>query len=333
MPAAGYPIPQGVVLALRECELDPLETARALGLPVFASDGHETLGAEDFARVLEHLSRTVRRPLLGVEVGLRIRPELMGVLGIAAISAPSFGAAILRCAQYKRLLSLLHIELKHYEASFGVTMSFADRTSPSTLWQLDSEIAFLAGFGRKQTASPVEPCEVRLRRGREADARAYENELGCPVYLTDAHDEIRYSQAAFDAPLLAANAELYQFVTKTADRQLEETSAEILSRVGAAIRTLLPEGDASVRRVARRVGMSERSLQRALSAKGTTFSKVCDDTREALARTYVEEGRYIMAEVSYLVGFSTPQSFYRAFRRWTGTSPENYGRLHARGAA
>jgi AraC-like DNA-binding protein len=67
--------------------------------------------------------------------------------------------------------------------------------------------------------------------------------------------------------------------------------------------------------------MSARSLQRRLGDEGTSFDAVIDELRRDLAHRYLADPRIAIAEVAYLLGFSEPSAFHRAFKRWTGATP------------
>jgi AraC-like DNA-binding protein len=82
----------------------------------------------------------------------------------------------------------------------------------------------------------------------------------------------------------------------------------------------LRSADAHVDIVAARLGLTSRSLQRRLTDEGTTFATVREDVRRELARRYLTEGLPI-ADISFLLGFSEPSAFFRAFKRWTGETP------------
>lgn len=75
--------------------------------------------------------------------------------------------------------------------------------------------------------------------------------------------------------------------------------------------------------------MSDRSLQRALADEGLTLKAVVDDARAALARRHLEDSRLAIGEVGLLLGFQEVSAFYRAFRRWTGTTPLDFRRAAA----
>jgi AraC-like DNA-binding protein len=67
-----------------------------------------------------------------------------------------------------------------------------------------------------------------------------------------------------------------------------------------------------------------RGLPRRLQEERTAFHEVLDETRRDLAKRYVREQRLPLGEVAFLLGFSEPSAFHRAFKRWTGTTPAAY---------
>jgi AraC-like DNA-binding protein len=108
--------------------------------------------------------------------------------------------------------------------------------------------------------------------------------------------------------------------------ELDE-SATTTERVRAVLLELLPSGSASIDAVSRRLGTSTRTLQRHLSQEQKSFQAVLNGTREDLARHYLKSSDMTGAEISFLLGFEDPNSFFRAFHVWTGETPEQ-----ARGA-
>jgi AraC-like DNA-binding protein len=82
----------------------------------------------------------------------------------------------------------------------------------------------------------------------------------------------------------------------------------------------LRAGEGHVDVIAKRLGLTARSLQRRLKDEGTTFNAVREDVRRQLSRRFLEDGLSI-AEISFLLGFSEPSAFFRAFKRWTGQTP------------
>jgi AraC-like DNA-binding protein len=91
---------------------------------------------------------------------------------------------------------------------------------------------------------------------------------------------------------------------------------------------LLPSGRTQIDDVASELAVSRRSLQRRLSEEGTSWLDVLNAARMRLAQHYLTNTNLGTAEVSFLLGFEDPNSFFRAFRRWTDTTPEAWREAH-----
>ena len=76
--------------------------------------------------------------------------------------------------------------------------------------------------------------------------------------------------------------------------------------------------------VARRLGMSGRSLHRRLAEERSGFDVLLDDVRQEFAKRYLAQASVSASEVAYLIGFQSPTAFFRAFKRWTGGTPGMY---------
>jgi AraC-like DNA-binding protein len=118
---------------------------------------------------------------------------------------------------------------------------------------------------------------------------------------------------------------VFGILSERADALLEslETSKSARGRVEALLMPILHTGEASMDIIAGKIGVSRQTLLRKLKVEGTTFEKVLDELRHKLALDYLSGKKVSVNETAYLVGFSEPAAFSRAFKRWTGSSPRN----------
>jgi AraC-like DNA-binding protein len=100
-----------------------------------------------------------------------------------------------------------------------------------------------------------------------------------------------------------------------------EGSTTTRGRVENLLMPLLHKGDPSMDAVAAKLGLNRQALYRNLKAEGVTFEKILDELRHKLALHYLSGKKVSVNETAYLVGFSDPAAFSRAFKRWTGTNP------------
>jgi AraC-like DNA-binding protein len=94
--------------------------------------------------------------------------------------------------------------------------------------------------------------------------------------------------------------------------------------VQCLLASLLPKGEPLRDEVAKRLMMSERTLQRRLAEENTNFTKLVDDTRREMAQQYLSSGQLSLKKLSFQLGFSEPSAFYRACKRWFGRSPKQF---------
>lgn len=99
---------------------------------------------------------------------------------------------------------------------------------------------------------------------------------------------------------------------------------DLYAEVTQCISENLLSGTAQQEVVAEHLNISVRNLQRRLKEVGTSYQSILDDCREALALKLIKNIELPLYEVSYLVGFTEPSAFYKAFRRWTGKRPGDY---------
>ncbi len=144
----------------------------------------------------------------------------------------------------------------------------------------------------------------------------------CEVRFGTKYTEMLFEESVLDTVLPTADANLLAILLPLATAQRERASPHPLltDQVRRALRAALSSDDAQLESVAKRLGMTGRSLQRRLKDEGTVFQTVRDEMRRDLADHYLGQGMSF-AEISFLLGFSEPSAFFRAFKRWTGLTP------------
>ncbi len=122
-----------------------------------------------------------------------------------------------------------------------------------------------------------------------------------------------------------ANRYVFGVLSERAEALLKslETAKTIKGQVKSLLIPLLHTGDVSMERIARELGLSRPTLYRKLKAEGARYEKLLDDLRREMALNYLSGKKTSVNETAYLVGFSDPSAFSRAFKRWTGKSPRD----------
>jgi AraC-like DNA-binding protein len=162
------------------------------------------------------------------------------------------------------------------------------------------------------------------------DAAAFERVLGCPVRTRAPWSGITVPLAAWELPLRRRDPVLRQVLEAQANGIL----ATLPKRTGVALelqRALAAQvagGDTAIAAMSRGLAMSSRTLQRRLAAEGVSYQELLDEARKEAAGRHISEQALAICEVAYLLGYSEPAPFHRAFRRWYGTTPDLFRRAN-----
>ena len=146
------------------------------------------------------------------------------------------------------------------------------------------------------------------------------------VSFDEATNGFAFSLAVLDEEVRGGDAALYAFLEEHAVVALASRprSDDLIDKLRHHIRDALKQGEPNVERLAQRLNMSGRTLQRRLSDRKTSFQEVLDLVRFDLARTYLKDVRLDVSQVAYLLGYSELRAFDRAFRRWASKSPTQW---------
>lgn len=265
-------------------------------------------------------------PGLGLRVALAVPFGAYRVIDFLAASAATVGEGLVRVARYFPLVnSALAWEIT---AEDGVSrMALTHPTIPGALPRPYAEYALAVTILHCRHASGFDwpLVEVAFAFDPPPSADDHVRAFGCPVRFGRPRSELAITRATWDLPSRAPSSDLLRALEEHADRQIAGLRADsLVAQVARLIAEELHGGDPTLARVARRLAMSTRTLQRRLELEGTSYADVLDDTRRRFADAYVKEPKLALTEIAYLLGFSEPSAFTRAFQRWYGVAPSHY---------
>jgi AraC-like DNA-binding protein len=269
-------------------------------------------------------------PAFGLRAGGMLRPERFSVVGIAAMSSPSLGVALERKARYNRLIwgDVYEVMRRGPRAMVRIASNAPPR--PYSQARIDLELASLLTFARLGTGRLVAPLEVTLRQPEPSYGGRYREVFGCPVGFSREDDGVVFDARDLDLPLVSENSAVGAALVEAAEAQLGRLEAAgadgFRPRAVQAVRRLLRGSEPTLAAVAAQLHMGERTLQRRLAEHELSFTALLDEVRRESALEYLRQHRVTVEEVAFLLGFSTPSSFFRAFKRWTGQTPQGWRR-------
>lgn len=268
---------------------------------------------------------------LGVRVAeLFARDPNVGVVEYAARNATKLADAYGRVERYGRLvLDGSEFRFEWQEDSGVISYAIADDPTGPVRPAADWALVSLVLKGRAFVGVDFTPVEVALPYPEPDDAPELQRLVRCPITYSAPKLRLVVARTDLERPVVGADRGLSVTLDRYADELITRlpSHASTTDRVRQLLaRVLSSGGDPSLQALAGELHMSARTLQRRLSDEGAQHRDLVDDIRRDLALRYVSAGALSIGEMTFLLGFSEPSAFLRAFRRWTGSTP---GRVRA----
>jgi AraC-like DNA-binding protein len=310
-----------LVQALKPSARDAFFRATDLTAPMIA-DADARVSAAQFCVAWSEALRLSGDPTLALRIAEGAQPGLFGVVEYLCYSAPTLLQAL---RQWVRYLGILDDAVEVALVDLGSNMSLRVTRESEAPAPASHELCFalIVHHARRLFAGRFRVASVGFTHpGRKGEALRYRAALGAPVTFGAAHTELVLPHDVLAAPLPTADPNLLAVLLPTADEKRARRSPDpsLTDQVRRALRTALSSDDAQLEVVAQKLGLTPRSLQRRLKDEGQSFALLRETTRRELADRYLAEG-LSAAEISFLLGFSEPSVFFRAFKRWTGVTP------------
>ena len=271
-------------------------------------------------------------PAIALRVSTLVKANTLGIIGYLASASESVRSSL---ELVKDLTPLLwegvecDLENDGEVAFFRCSTGSHPQTSHFTM---EYAIGLTVTMSRMIGATRSDPLEARFSYSAPAYADEYERILRLPIRFDAGEDGVLFPVSMMDSLNPSADAALRKLLEQYAADQLARipTSARFSQRIRACILSMLPLGSLSADTVAAQFSMSNRTLRRHLQEEATSYQEILDEVRTELARHYLTKEKRGIDEVAFLLGFSDPSAFTKAFRRWTGQTPADFVRTNSR---
>ena len=282
------------------------------------------LSVGDQIRFLNLVANALPDDLLGFHLAHSPDLRQLGFLYYISASSDVLGDALHRLARYASIanegVSPRYVGGK----DIGITFRYVGVSRHLDRHQIEFFVTTLVRLCRQLTGSRLVPKRVRLVHRREGNYSELTEFFGNEIEFGATIDEVSFAAGSKDLPIVSADHHLNKLLITYCEEALSRRPARrgpFQSTVENAIVPLLPHGKAKVDEIARRLGVSQRTLARRLSSERLSFSTVLEKLKIDLADRYLADQALSISQVAWLLGYQEVSSFTHAFKRWTRKTP------------
>ena len=301
----------------------PLLKRAGLAAEVIAKPD-ERLSVPSQITMLEQAAIALNDPYFGFTLACSHDPREIGLLYYVMASSHTLGEALKRLARYSRVTNEALVFGYREGSRLVVTLSYSGVPRHSDRHQIEFCMFAVLRICRMLTGYNIVPQQFWIAHHRSEVTLEMARFVGTKVEFGADADQFALNLDTRELPLIHADHHLNDLLLKYCEAALagrRGDMSQLRTRVENAISSLLPHGRVLVEDVARRLGMSERTLARKLSDQGLNFTEILQQLRHDLAIRYLDDRKLHVSKIAWLLGFHEVSAFTHAFKRWTGKTP------------
>lgn len=263
----------------------------------------------------------------GFSVGGRAKPGDFFVLGHAWLASSTLSGAFGRLCRYSHVIITQSSELSFEKQgdAYRLIETYPDGAARPQRAAKDAGFVAFLNLCDAVTQGVVRPTNVSLTVAPEDASARYEELFKCPVSYGCEQEVWLFDASDLERPLSGSIPEVAEATDRIAENYIKSLDhSAVATAVSRMLVQTLPSGRSDQETIASRLHRSRSTLQRQLSAEGTSYRDILETTRQALATRYLKEGEHSQAQIAFMIGFADQSNFARAFKRWTGVSPGEY---------
>lgn len=263
-------------------------------------------------------------PALAFLAARALQGDEFPVLTHLGASSRTLGQACTKVARWFHLVdSRLGLQIEETPTAVVMTLRMLGVEGPAPRPPTEFTAAALVVCLRASTRLDWSPIRVELSFPRPLDPVDHASLFHSELRYGSSQTRILVSWRDWERAVPTADSSLLRLLEDYAGRIEQEPpdDDDLPTRVRREVAQHMGGGAPALMLVARRLGMSDRTLQRRLTDCGSSWRREVDAVRQHYALIYLSDRDLGIGEVAWLLGFSNGRAFARAFKRWTGSTP------------
>jgi len=302
----------------------------ASGLGEFdLSNGDSRVPISFLVALWQLIGKAANDPGLVIRWSETLQVRDWGLFGYLLVNSDTLGDALRRFERYFRILSASADA--RLDVSRPRVIGLALRNAAAGLdrpYAVDYLLSSVLVTLRMIARVHIVPVAIDCACAQPASTLAHREFYRCPVRFSRGESRIVLDARDLTLPVPKADGDLVGYLSSYADSMLPSLlgTETLRDQVRSAIWRGLGDGRPSLRHLAAALKLPPRTLQRRLAAEGTSVQRELEEIRQGIAVAALRDRTHSIEEIAFFLGYREPSTFFRQFKRWTGTTPHRFRR-------
>ncbi len=277
---------------------------------------------EQFLSLWQMAETVTQDPAIGLHLRQNYGHNYVHFAIMIARNCDTLLDAVRSWSEYAMLVNDTDRVLIHEQENHVVCTYTCSSPEYENKWIPEHHFSYMVHSARRISGRDFSPVSVWFRHEDPGYSAEYERVLGCPVRFSMNENMMTAKKTDMMRPIISPDPYLKILLKKHADGAVlkHPMNNSMKEQVRALISEKLHQGEISAKAVSENLNMDRSTLHRHLKKEGASFREILSEVRRDLAKQYLLQGLNA-SQTAYMLGFTEPSTFHRAFKRWYGTNP------------
>ena len=268
-------------------------------------------------------------PTLGLKLGSSAQITRMGIPGLTAMCSKTLGDAFAVVADYETITSRCYRGQSSIDESPNNPAIRFYSIAPYNQYTMFVVDMVLIGWNSTITWLTNRDdlvLEAHFEFSPPEYVSHYSEFFNAPVKFDQPCNQLLLKEDCLATPVIYHDQSTLENLLELCEQKLKKLSKKetFADKVQQVLGPMLHGRPPSIEETATQLAIPTWTLRRKLKEEGISFQNLLDDMRKELALGYMQDTELSFGEIAYILGFSTPGAFQRAFKRWTNSTPGAY---------
>ena len=327
--------PMALIQYMEELGVDCESLLQGTDIPEdYEKKAEQYISYRQYAQLISNAKKLSQNPILGLAFGEKLGFSAHGLIGLGMLASTSIYEALKLAVHYKQFVSTVtHVELKNHKRSGETSLTIEPAVDAGELLQFFQETLCSCFYYYAKVLKKADylPVHFYFSYPQPVDTSEYEKYLNSNLHFNAPCTQMRCESSLLDVSLPFSNAATVDETRQKINQQLSVLHIKIglltvIRRYLKAQENSFPSLDT----LAQKLNTSTSTLKRKLQQHNTNYQEILDEVRTELACNYLIEENLSIQTISERLNFAEACSFRRAFKKWTGFTPQEYRNQHQR---
>ncbi len=256
-----------------------------------------------------------------------LRPGTFGLLCQAMLASPDLDSALKTCARFFGLVSSdFHLNLVSNTRQIRVELHLDRPLKGPESFFTEAAFAIMLRVSAWLIDRTIVPTAMSFAYAPDLSGHSFESKFACPISFLQPVSSVTLSRDYAAEPIKRTSEQLRKMLrNSTRNLLLDFKKDESFQSIVCAYLLQRPQHlTHGLEELAAHLMLSPSTLRRRLREEGHNFNELRENLRRQRSLYYLSCTHKSVDAIALELGYSEASTFHRAFKKWTGATPQGY---------